>query len=379
MEARKLLFALAGEEIFRIPCTKEIDPALLPKVFALAKAHDLAHLLASPLEKRGLLGQDELSCSIRKQQTLAIYRYELSRHELASICRVLTEAGIPHMLLKGSVIRDLYPQPYLRTSCDIDLLVKKEDLDGAAKVLTEKLNYTVKDKPAYHDLSLYSKSGVHLELHFTLMEHCQPMDGVLETVWDHALVKEGLTYVQENHFLLFHTVAHMAYHFAHGGCGIKPLADLRLLTEQLCYDKEAFLALCREAALERFLENALHLGEVWFGNASHTALTAKMEAFLLRGGVYGSTENNVALNRQRAGGKLRYAMRRIWMPREQLELRYPNMKKSALLIPWYQLRRWVETVFRGRLKNAAGEMRANSRISESASALTDGMMKELGL
>ena len=104
-----------------------------------------------------------------------------------------------------------------------------------------------------------------------------------------------------------------------------------------------------------------------------------MEQYLLRGGVYGSTENHVALERQRAGGKLRYVLKRIWMPKEQLKMRYPNMKKSALLIPWYQLRRWVETVCGGRLKHAAGEMKANRRISEDASLRTDEMMQRLGL
>ena len=374
METKKLLFALLNETVFGAEYAESIPVEALDGLYSLAKTHDLAHLMAPALEKRSLSHG-----GIQKQQMTAIYRYELSRHELASICRVLTEAAIPHMLLKGSVIRDLYPQPYLRTSCDIDLLVKKEDLTRAAEVLTASLGYAAEKDPAFHDLSLHSKNGVHLELHFSLKEHCTPMDDVLETVWDHAVLREGMTYVQDGAFLLFHTVAHMAYHFSHGGCGIRPFMDLRLLEQKAVFDREAFLALCRKAELEAFYRSALLLGEVWFGGASHTELTAKMEAYLLRGGVYGSTENNVALERQRAGGKLRYAVRRIWMPRKQLNMRYPNMKKSALLIPWYQLRRWVETIFRGRLKHAAGEMKANREISYEASEVTADMMKELGL
>ena len=136
-------------------------------------------------------------------------------------------------------------------------------------------------------------------------------------------------------------------------------------------DKEVFSSLCRQAGLEEFLTQAFLLCEVWFGGGAHTPLTLQMEAYLLRGGVYGSTENHVALERQRAGGKLR--------PREQMELRYPRMKKSPWLLPWYQLRRWAETVCGGRLKHAAGEMKANRRISEDASLRTDEMMKRLGL
>lgn len=374
METRKLLFSLLAEEVFGTECKKNVDEGSAERLYSMSKAHDLAHLLASPFERRGI---SHAGCE--KQEMTAIYRYELSRHELASICRILTKASVPHMLLKGSVIRDLYPKPYLRTSCDIDLLVREDDLTRAVEVLVKELGYTAEKDPAFHDLSLHSKSGVHLELHFSLKEHSLPMDEVLETVWDHAVLREGMTYVQDTEFLIFHTVAHMAYHFSHGGCGIRPFMDLRLLEQSATFEKEELLALCRRAGLEAFYRNALLLGEVWFGNASHTALTAKMEAYLLRGGVYGSTENHVALERQRAGGKLRYAFRRIWMPKEQLRLRYPKMKKSPLLIPWYQIRRWAEIVFRGRLKHAADEMRANREISYKASAATDGMMKELGL
>lgn len=377
MDPRALFFSLIGEEIFGIPCHDAVDPSALLPVFELAKKQDLAHILATPLEKRGF--GNATDSNFQKQQITAIYRYELNRHELESICRVLTEAEIPHMLLKGTVIRDLYPQPYLRTSCDIDLLVKQCHLSSAAELLTDRLGYRPEKKPALHDLSLHSKSGVHLELHFSLKEHSNPMDSVLERVWAYAVLREGMTYVQDDAFLVFHTVAHMAYHFSHGGCGIKPVIDLHLLRKKLNYDETKLLSLLREAELEAFYTHALLLGEVWFGGKTHTPLTNWMENYLLQGGVYGSTENHVALGRQRAGGKLRYTLRRIWMPREQLQLRYPQMKKSALLIPWYQVRRWVETVFGGRLKNAAVEMRATRRISEDASARTDKMMKELGL
>jgi hypothetical protein len=379
METKTLLFSLLREEIFGSNETTEIPPARWEEIYALASLHDLGHVPASALERKGIAVQDELSQRMFKTQMTALYRYELNCHELKAICRVLTEAQIPHMLLKGSVIRDLYPKPYLRTSCDIDLLVKEEDLERSAVFLEQKLGYVAEKAPAFHDLSLHSKTGVHLELHFNILEHSMPMDGVLSRVWEHAVLREGYTYVQDGAFLLFHTVAHMAYHFSHGGCGIKPFMDLKLLHDQAGFEKEVFSSLCREAGLEEFYEQAYLLAEVWFGKGTHTALTLQMEQYLLRGGVYGSTENHVALERQRAGGKLRYALKRIWMPKEQLKMRYPNMKKSALLIPWYQLRRWVETVCGGRLKHAAGEMKANSRLPETASQVTDSMMKELGL
>ncbi|MBR5263400.1 MAG: nucleotidyltransferase family protein, partial [Clostridia bacterium] len=237
METKAMLFSLIKEEIFGSNENAEIPSAHWEKVYALACLHDLGHIPASALERKGVAEQDELSQRMFKTQMTALYRYELNCHELKAICRVLTEEQIPHMLLKGSVIRDLYPKPYLRTSCDIDLLVKEEDLAKSAAALEAKLGYTASKEPAYHDLSLYSPSGVHLELHFNLLEHSMPMDSVLSRVWEFSLLREGYTYVQEAAFLLFHTVAHMAYHFSHGGCGIKPFMDLKLLHDKADYDK----------------------------------------------------------------------------------------------------------------------------------------------
>jgi hypothetical protein len=56
------------------------------------------------------------------------------KHEFERICLVLEKAKIPHIPLKGSVLRKLYKEPWLRTSCDIDILVQEETLGTRNKV-----------------------------------------------------------------------------------------------------------------------------------------------------------------------------------------------------------------------------------------------------
>ena len=112
---------------------KDITQEELNQLYILSKSQDMAHIVGAELEKQGILKSgDEVSEKFRKQQMIAIFRYERINYELEEICRVLEEAQIPHMPLKGSVIRKYYPEPWMRTSCDIDILVHESDLKKGA-------------------------------------------------------------------------------------------------------------------------------------------------------------------------------------------------------------------------------------------------------
>ena len=65
METKTLLFSLLREEIFGSNETTEIPPARWEELYALASLHDLGHVPASALERKGIAVQDELSQRIR--------------------------------------------------------------------------------------------------------------------------------------------------------------------------------------------------------------------------------------------------------------------------------------------------------------------------
>ena len=104
-------------------CGKEIDKSKytltdegLAKLYKLAKSHDLAHLVGDALIKNNLIGDGKVKAKFQKQMMLAVYRYEKINYELGRLHKVLNEAEIPFIPLKGSVIRQYYPEPWMRTS-----------------------------------------------------------------------------------------------------------------------------------------------------------------------------------------------------------------------------------------------------------------------
>ena len=104
-------------------CGKAIDRSkykftydYLVWLYKLSKAHDLAHLVGDALIKNDLIGNDEIKAKYQKQVMIAIYRYEKINYELNRLRSALNEAQIPFIPLKGSVLRQYYPEPWMRTS-----------------------------------------------------------------------------------------------------------------------------------------------------------------------------------------------------------------------------------------------------------------------
>jgi len=370
-----------------VPDRKIIDgisPDILNKAAALAKAQDMAHIMSSALSKCSLPENEEitaLTAKLSKAEMIAAFRHEQLVYELGEIRKALDGAEVVYMPLKGSVVRDYYPRPYFRTSCDIDVLVHKEQLDSAIKALTEGLGYSVKGEESYHDISLFSPSGIHLELHFNICENQEKLDRLLSRVWEfsHPVSEGSFEYRQTNEFLMFHLVAHAAYHFLDGGCGVKPIADIAILSKKIEYDADTLAEYCRECGLETFYSKLLRLADIWFGEGEYDEVTEQMAEYILGAGVYGSKENKIAVKQDKTGSKLGYLWRRIFIPYDELKYFYPKLQKKKWLLPYYEVKRWFRLIFGGKLNSSVSELKTGLNMSEEKSARVVGLMKKLEL
>lgn len=367
-------------ENFQSKITKEQHTSeMLDAVYILAQKHDLAHLVACALEKLDLPDCEALA-KFKTAKMRAIYRYARLEYEYERICAALEAAQIPFIPLKGSVIRQYYPEPWMRTSCDIDILVPEKDLKRAVDMLVEQ-EWKMKDGENYHDISLFSPSGVHLELHFHIKENIQNIDKVLEKVWEHSYLLPGKQYEyrQTDEFLMFHLFAHMSYHFLRGGCGIRSVLDIWLLKNHIEYDEKMFRELCSESGLDKFCDSVFLLAKVWFENAEPTEVTKYMASIIMNGGTYGSFQNRVSLQQAQAGGKSKHIFRRMFMPYHQIIVKYPVLKKHKYLIPLFQIVRWVQLLFNGKLRRALTELQMTQVCADNEMKKTEDLLDEIGL
>ena len=382
-ETEKVMFALLRSAVCGGLLSDEekalYDAQQLPQLLHTARRHDVAHLLALGLKKNDLL--DENDRQIETEIFRAVYRYEQLNYEMNALCAALEAAQIPFLPLKGAVIRSIYPEPWMRTSCDIDILVHSEDLNRAIFYLSEHLKYTEKER-ATHDVSMFAPSCVHVELHFDLIEEKRANNaiGVLSGVWDDAARCEGSSfrYQMSDAFFYFYHIAHMAKHFEDGGCGIRPFLDLFLLDHVEGTDTAQRDCLLDRGGLSEFANAARRLSRAWFGGEPADALSEKMQDYILRGGSFGTTDNRVAA-KKRSGGRLKYLLSRMFIPYARLKRYYPILERHKWLTPVMQIRRWFMLLNPDVRSMAKYELQANRSVSDGKIQDTQALLRRLDL
>lgn len=354
------------------PENEPLSQERLLEMISVSKKHDILHLLELGLK------QDVASDSVFK----AVYRYEQTKYELNILYEALESAEIPFIPLKGAVMCRHYPEEWMRTSCDIDILVHEQDVQKAVSLLVDKYGY-VFHKKGTHDISLFTPNKKHVELHFSLVEDgvAKESSSVLNTVWEAAYPCENCRYrhAMTDEMFYFYHIAHMAKHIENGGCGIRQFIDLWLLDNIKDADFSKRNELLRQGGLLRFAQVSRRLNGIWFDGAEKDTVSEQMEQFVLNGGVYGTKENRIAIQQQKKGGRIKYALSKVFIPYDELVLHYPIVKKYRLLVPVMQIRRWCKLIFGGHFDRAADELKYNCAVSDDKAENIKILLKNIGL
>lgn len=316
------------------------NPAILPKLDAdgwqrlcrLATCHDLMPLLSKGLNRLSLTPDESVAPRLERARLISLLRSEQIDSTLGDLVAIFSEAAIPHIPLRGALMRTLYPTRELRLCCDVDLLLPREEIAQAARCLVAH-GYRRISRDA-RELTLRSRFGVTVELHHTILcdDMLRPVQQTLADPWDHASPSLNAPYtyrLSDEYFYLMH-LSHMARHLYLGGCGLRPFFDLLLLWRKgrVGGEKER-RRLLTSAHLADFEEKCLALAR------GESRSSPDLFAFILRGGVYGSLENRMALQRTRGKVGFRYLLRRIFPPFSAMKIKYPLLDRLPILTPLY--------------------------------------------
>lgn len=311
----KLLFAFlrrslgSGQEV-------AVDEESIPALYVLSHRHGLAHLVAHALQQSSIC----LSGSFQDRLLEACYRQERYAFAFEELSALFQRENIPFIPLKGLVLQQFYPEPWMRTGCDMDLLLKPEDLQRAGDALEDKLGYQPKGM-SDHDIALISADGVRVELHHTLIKD----DPVLAKPWEHC--RQGQL---EGAYAYLYHIAHTAKHLRHGGCGIRPVLDLWLMERQgiTCPDE-----LLEQCGLLVFRNALRRLSKCWFENGQMDDSLVALHRYILDGGSFGTQES---ANYLRPSSP----QKRFFISKQELQYTYPILRRQGWLLPACQLRRW---------------------------------------
>lgn len=314
------------------------------ELYRLSKAHNVMSLgyegvhgipeekgPSAELLKRWKADNDQCTCHCLYQQAA------LEELEMA-----FEEAKIPVILLKGAVLRELYPRPDLRNMADLDVLVRMEDI-GSIRKLLPGLGYQERSADSRNEDVYVKDELITLEVHRELFWKMEAWNAYFRTVWDRAEKLPGFQWVQRMRWEDFylHLLGHMVHHMYSGGIGIKAFLDIGILKEcqKEALHSEEMRTLLKKFQLFELDANLEQLLRYWCGEAPEDALSREWTEFIVKSGAYGNFGNFIILNPAfgRAGDsrkgmkKWRYLWRRLFPAFEEMRNMYPGAKRSTYL------------------------------------------------
>jgi hypothetical protein len=207
--------------------------------------------------------------------------------KLYEILRVFHAAGIDVVLLKGSHLAQfVYQDIGFRTMCDLDILIRKEHLDKAEKLIlkmgyeyikqhddTQKqaaiIAWWKNPKSGHYHLAPFScptKGIKNLEIHWGIEELGSPFNKDIEGLWERSkpVQTSGMdVLVLSPEDLLLHLSIHLAYHHQLKFFGLRSCCDIAAIINH--YADEVDWHQLQTRALNwgggKYLYLALHLSK----------------------------------------------------------------------------------------------------------------------
>ena len=151
--------------------------------------------------------------------------------EHAQLHKILSDADIPYVILKGSASASYYPDPMLRSMGDVDFLINKTDI-GKVDLLLRKNGY--QPQPSNHECERGYRKGLSTwELHWAVNgvpggEVGDRINGYLADIIPSAVLTssvdgEYMAPTDFHHGLVM--LLHVARHMVTGGIGLRHLCD----------------------------------------------------------------------------------------------------------------------------------------------------------
>ncbi|MBR4726946.1 MAG: nucleotidyltransferase family protein, partial [Clostridia bacterium] len=299
----------------------------LDGVYYFAQKHMLAAAVGLALADAGVQTPEfRQAIAMAKRKTVVL------NSERAAVCRALNQAGIWHMPLKGSVLKDWYPQFGMRESADVDLLVDPEKEAQVRAIMTAQGYETQSYGDGHHDV-YFKKPLTNMQMHVALFGPGYP-EALNEYFGD---VKARLVPKAESEFAFtpedfyLYAVAHAWDHFEKGGTGLRTVLDTYVMLRRLTLDWDAVFAACARLGVGAFEEKNRALAMHLFGDGALTEADRETLNYMIGSGAHGTLQNTVRSKVRRYGGgpagKMKYILKRLFLPMGTIRRHYPTFYK----------------------------------------------------
>ncbi len=315
--------------------------------------------------------------------------------ETEELMAELEQQQLHVIMLKGWIMKDLYPRTDLRNRADTDIFIHAADEKEIHRIILNQgfktISYGGKKD------NIYSKEPfVTFEMHKNLFEYEDDWNEVINNkhgrqyIWKRTEKLDHYHYIHKMDKELYYVymVAHMAKHLKDdGGIGVRAFMDLWIYRKhfagQLDMERinEDFAAFGLSTFAERSYQLALNLfdrEEITYPDNSYE----QFAEYIMSCGAYGNSDNFVVNNEVMRGekkpGTVGYVLRRAFPTKNSMKTRYPALKKYPVALPYYWAKRLWYSGTRRR-EAIKGEIESAKHIDYDKVNEIHEMYKEWGL
>ena len=270
---------------------------------------------------------------------------------IKSVNEAFKKHKIQHLMVKGTILREMYPFPEMRLMSDADILIKEEEY-GKIKPIMEELGFE-EQYESDHEL-VWKKNGFTIELHKRLVpSYNKDYYKYFGDGWKLAtrIDEETKECFMSNEDNFIYNFVHYAIHYRNGGIGVKHVTDFYVIMEKNPgLDFEYIERELENLQLLEFWKNTKKLLDVWFKSAESDEITDLMTTKIFDSGAYGTQEDRLSAEALRAGNNGKNAKKKrlislIFPSYANMKLKYKILKKVPILLPFMWVVRWFEAVF----------------------------------
>ncbi len=348
----KYLFSLLNAVLKNEQPPELPENASFEAVLKLSDFHSIANITFYGIEKLKNKPDAALLKKWAEIRDREIMRDIIQRAELEQITAAFTSAGIRFLTLKGTILKAMYPQSDFRTMCDIDILVDEENLKKAGDTLST-LGYTPgKLDEINHDV-YYKAPVMNIELHRSLFRATTDSFAVIfQDIWSKTELVTGTRYRLIPDYCFAFVMAHAMGHYKWGGTGIRSFMDLHIYRKK-ADDKlniPQIRSLFDNIGEAELFDSFLELSDIWFDGKEPQEKHNKMAEYVLRGGTYGTFENQV-ISQMSGKSKGSFLLERFFPNLAYMQDQYPVLRKAPVLLPFFWIVRMVKGATVNRRQN----------------------------
>ena len=223
-------------------------------------------------------------------QTLKRNMIVLNEHSVFH--KLMCDAEIPYVVLKGYASAYYYSKPLLRVMGDVDVLVAEDSLEQTG-ILLEKAGYKPAESSKHESHIAYHKGNLTIEVHWQMTGIPEGKSGdrvrwymadAIETaVLSETQYGQFMIPDEKHHCLIL--LLHTASHLLNTGIGVRHLCDWACFVNRVDGFEEHFGSMLRDCGLWNFarlltIVSTRYIGlpkQKWAGEADESLIEAIME------------------------------------------------------------------------------------------------------